>query len=61
MATSYQFFRPLAYVRIKGPTLALYRIGLPLVATGLVCALYYFLPVRFELVGDKSVSDYLIS
>lgn len=59
MALRYQFFRPLAFLTIKGPTLHVYRLVLPLVATGLCVAAYVALPQPVDLVGDKSASDYL--
>jgi hypothetical protein len=61
VATAYQFFRPIAYLMIKGPSLNVYRYKLPLLATAVVGGLFIILPAKFDLVGDKSLSDYLIS
>lgn len=55
----YQFLRPFAFMGVRGPTLHVYRLILPIVATVLSCAVEYFLPKGIELIGDKSVSDYM--
>ncbi|MDF2603065.1 hypothetical protein [Sphingomonas sp.] len=55
----YQFSRPFAFMSVSGPTLHIYRLTLPLIATFLSCAAAWFLPAGLDLVGDKSVSDYM--
>ncbi|MGO6815313.1 hypothetical protein [Rhizobium leguminosarum] len=60
MTSAYQFLRPFAFLAVKGPTLDLFRWTLPLATTVAVCAVYAWLPIKLELVGDKSASDYLI-
>lgn len=61
MTAAYQFWRPLAFLAVRGPTLDLYRWVLPLLTTLVVCVAYASLPLQIDLVGDKSASDYLIS
>ncbi len=55
----YQFLRPFAFMTVAGPSLALYRLVWPLVASAATMALYLILPERIDLVGDKSAADYM--
>lgn len=56
---AYQISRPFAFMSVSGPTLHVYRLTLPIVAMLVSCAAGLFLPAGLDLVGDKSVSDYM--
>lgn len=55
----YQFLRPFAFLTVKGPSLNVYRFVLPIAATVIGAAASWLLPAGLDLVGDKSVSDYM--
>lgn len=56
---TYQFTRPFAFMLVSAPTLHVYRLTLPLLATIVTCAAGLLLPAGLDLIGDKSVSDYM--
>lgn len=60
MTFRYQFFRPLAYLFVRGPTLNFYRFFGPAICVCVACALYALLPIPLDLIGDKSISGYLL-
>lgn len=60
MAFSYQLFRPFAYLFVRGPTLNFYRFVGPSACVAFACALYACLPIPLDLIGDKSISGYLL-
>ncbi|HKR86948.1 MAG TPA: hypothetical protein VJS38_02140 [Phenylobacterium sp.] len=55
MTVSYELSRPLAFSRIKGPGLRVYRDVLPWVTVLVALVLYWVLPLRIALVGNTSV------
>jgi len=55
----YQFLRPFAFLSVRGPSLNAYRYTVPIIATAVGAAASWLLPAGIDLVGDKSVSDYM--
>lgn len=60
MSFRYQFFRPLAYLFVKGNSLNFYRWYAPAGCVLLASLSYGLLPVPLALVGDKSIAGYLL-
>jgi hypothetical protein len=56
----YQLFRPFAFMFIKSEQLRVLRLFVPGIITAVLLILYYFLPVRPEIIGDKKYLDYLL-
>lgn len=59
--SAYQFLRPLAFAKVKGPTLNAYRWLGPGALSVLGGGAYLLLPKGIDLVGDKSASDFMAS
>lgn len=59
MATLYQLFRPVAFLRLSGPSLTFYKFILPIVVTTLAAILYLLMPIKIDLVGERSAADYM--
>ena len=55
----YQILRPLAFLSIGGPTLNIYRWWLPALSAIVLSLAGWLLPAGFDVVGDKSLSDYM--
>lgn len=55
----YQFLRPFAFLSVRGPSLHVYRLTLPLITTLVSCGAAWLLPAGVNTVGDHSVAYYL--
>lgn len=60
MNAAYQLTRPFAFLRVREASLDTYRWIIPLSVSFISGVGYVALPVRIDLFGDGSASDYLI-
>ena len=56
----YQIKRPFAFLRIKNTELMLLRTTIPVVVTLIACFVYWWLPYKPEITGDKKYIDYVL-
>lgn len=56
----YQLLRPFAFGLVKNKQLRVLRLYVPATITAILMAVYYFLPVKPEIIGDKKYLDYLL-
>ena len=56
----YQITRPFAFQRIRSRDLGLLRTALPLAVTVLFVLVYYAIPVKPAILGDKKYLDYVL-
>jgi hypothetical protein len=57
--STYQLFRPVAFLWTSGQSLDMYRLYAPASVAALTLLIFAFLPFSVDLVGSDSLSDYL--
>lgn len=60
MASGYQFLRPVAFLKVKGPGLGLYKFVGPVACSVACVSLFLLLPAKVRLIGDGSATEYMI-